>query len=239
VLPILVVLITWEAVARAGLVSSALFPSFSTVAAQTWTLLQSGELIVDILTTMLRATLGLLLGVAFGVLVGLAMARVPIVNWFMEPLVAVGFPMPTITLIPAFVLWFGIGNESKILLIALTSFFPICLSAYAGARQVKLQLVWSARALGNRGHLLFWRVVLPSALPSIFNGIRVAFPTCLIVAFVAEMVSGGGGLGNTMMFGYRFLETPTVFAALLTVLVLGFVLDRALALVRNRILPWD
>jgi ABC-type nitrate/sulfonate/bicarbonate transport system permease component len=237
--PILAFLVLWELVARAGIFPPVLFPSFLTVVRQLVTLTVQGELLADIAISAFRAVAGLALATAMGVTVGLAMARARLANWFFEPLIAIGFPMPKIALIPVFILWFGIGHESKILLVALTCFFPIALSTAAGAREVNQHLIWSAQAMGTANHRVFWRIILPAALPFILSGIRTTLPVSLIVAFVAEMVGGGGGLGYALVFGYRFLETPTVFAVLLTVLALGFLLDRVLLYVRASLLPWD
>ncbi len=238
-MPILAFLMLWELVARLGIFPSVLFPTFSTVARQWVTLMMRGGLPSDIATTAFQSMGGLALAIAMGVVIGLAMAHVRLVKWFFEPLIAFGFSMPTITLIPVSILWFGVGDESKILLVALTCFFPIALSTEAGGREVNQHLIWSAQALGTTEGRVLWRVILPMALPFIVSGIRIALPVSLIVAFVAEMVGGGGGLGYALVYGYRFLETPTVFAILLTVLVLGFLLDRLLLYAHHCLLPWD
>lgn len=239
IVPIIGFLVVWEFSARAGFFPPVLFPPFSTVVVQWITLLGQGTLSVDVATSMLRAASGLALAIAGGVTIGLAMARIRSISWFFEPLIAIGFPMPTITLIPIFIVWFGIGHASKILLIALTCFFPIAISTASGARQVDQYIIWSAQAMGTSKRQVFWRVILPAALPFIFSGVRITLPVSLIIGFVAEMVGGGGGLGYTLVYAYRFLETPTVFATLLTVLVLGFLLDRMLLFARKRLLPWN
>ncbi len=92
--------------------------------------------------------------------------------------------------------------------------------------------------MGTSERQLFWRVILPAALPFIFSGIRVALPLSLIIDFVAEMIAGGGGLGYVLIYAYRFFQAPTVFAALITVMILGFLFDRALSYVRRRALAW-
>lgn len=239
IVPILAILVLWEFVARAHLFPPVLFPSFLTVSEQILKLALHRQLLDDIITTSLRAGGGLTLATAAGVIIGLMMARVSLFRWFFEPLIALGFPMPKITLVPVFILWFGIGHESKVLLVAFTCFFPIALSTMTGARLVDRKLIWSAQAMGTTEQRLFWRIILPATLPFILSGIRIALPVALIVAFVAEMVGGGGGLGFTLVYGYRYLETPTVFAVLLTILVLGFFLDRLLAYIRLRLLVWE
>lgn len=238
-LPIFCFICLWEVLARLHIFSPVLFPSFVTVIKQLILLAIRGHLLTDVITSSFRAAAGLGLAIVIGVIVGLSMARIKPVNWFFEPLIALGFPMPTIMLIPVFILWFGISHESKIFLIAFTCFFPIALSTATGVRTVNKILIWSAKALGTPEQQIFWRIILPAALPFIFSGIRITLPLSLILAFVAEMVGGGGGLGYSMIYAYRFLETPTVYSILLTVLVLGFFLDRALLSIRQFIMPWD
>jgi NitT/TauT family transport system permease protein len=166
------------------------------------------------------------------------MARFKSIRWFFDPIVAVGLSVPTLTLVPAFILWFGIGHESKILLVALSSVWSMAVSTYNGARHVDQRLVWSARAMGTPEGKLLWKVVLPAAMPYIFNGMQVALPIALIVAFVFEMVAGGGGLGFLEIMAARFFKSPDLFAALFAILLVGVALDRLLRVIRSRVLVW-
>jgi ABC-type nitrate/sulfonate/bicarbonate transport system permease component len=238
-LPIAAIILLWEVVARWGGVPPLLLPPFSAVVEQLVTLTVSGQLLTDLYTTSMRAAVGLLIGMVAGIACGLAMARVRAVKWFLDPLVAIGFPTPTIALLPVVILWFGTGHGSKIFLVALTCFFPIVMSTYAGAREVPSRFLWSAQAMGTSAPRLLTRVIFPAAAPFVFSGIRVAVPLAVIVCFVAEMVGGGGGLGYALIFGYRFMQTTTVFSALVVILLFGLVLDRALLFLRRKLLPWD
>jgi len=238
-LPILAVIVIWETVSRLGLVSPVLLPPFTVVMERFVSLTASGEILGALWVTTYRSFLGLIVAAVVGMVVGLAMARFSWARWFFNPIVAVGFPLPTITLLPAFTIWFGTGDQSKIWLVALTCFFPIAVSTFEGARAMNRQLVWSAQSMGSRGPSLFLRVILPASVPFVFSGIRVALPLAVIVTFVAEMVGGGGGLGYLLIYGYRFLQTPTVLAALIAVLVFGVILDQLLLWSRRLLLPWD
>ncbi|WGW11675.1 ABC transporter permease [Saxibacter everestensis] len=238
-LPILAVAVLWEAVSRLGLTSPVLLPPFSVVIQRLARLTVTGELPWALWVTTYRSFIGLFIAAVVGMAVGLAMARVLSVRWFFNPVVAVGFPLPTITLLPAFTIWFGSGDESKIWLVALTCFFPIAVSTFEGARNMNRQLLWSAQSMGSHGIALFRRVILPASVPFVFSGVRVALPLAVIVTFVAEMVGGGGGLGFLLIYGYRFLQTPTVLAALVAVLIFGVLLDQLLLWSRRVFLPWD
>ena len=228
----------WEVIARAGLVPFFFLPPLSVVAATFVAQIADGVLVLATLQTVFRALGGYALAAVVGVSLGVAMARFRLVHWFFDPIVAVGLSVPSLTLVPAFVLWFGIGHTSKILLVALSCVWSMTVSTYNGARHVDTRLVWSARAMGTPESKLLWKVVIPAATPYIFNGLQVALPVSLIVAFVFEMVAGGGGVGFLEIMAARFFKAPDLFAALFAILIAGFGLDRLLRAVRARVLIW-
>ena len=221
------VAIVWELVARAGVVPF----FFRTFVAQ----VVDGVLVSEAWLTLFRAMSGFAIAIVVGVTLGIGMARFRVVHWFFDPIVAVGLSVPTLTLVPAFVLWFGIGHESKILLVALSCVWSMTVSTYNGARNVDTLLIWSARAMGTPESKLLWKIVVPAAMPFIWNGMQVALPISLIVAFVFEMVAGGGGLGFQEIMAARFFKSPELFAALFAILLVGFALDRLLRTLRARL----
>lgn len=239
ILPIIGILALWEAASRLGLTSPVLLPPFSVAMGKLVELTVAGEMPTALWVTTYRSFIGLIVATALGMSVGLAMARLRPARWFFSPILAIGFPLPTITLLPAFTIWFGTEDASKIWLVTLTCFFPIAVSTFEGARRMNKQLMWSAQSMGSHGVALFRRVILPASIPFVFSGVRVALPLAVIVTFVAEMVGGGGGLGFLLIYGYRFLETPTVLAVLVAVLIYGVLLDQLLLRSRSAFLPWD
>jgi ABC-type nitrate/sulfonate/bicarbonate transport system permease component len=230
--------VLWEVVARSGVVPFFFLPPLSVIAATFLAQLADGALVQEALLTVFRAASGFALAVAAGIVLGLGMARSRLVHWFFDPIVAVGMSVPTLTLVPAFILWFGIGHESKILLVALSCVWSMTVSTYNGARSVDARLIWSARVMGTAPWKLLWKVVIPAATPYIFNGMQVALPISLIVAFVFEMVAGGGGLGFREIMAARFFQAPELFAALFAILIVGFALDRILRAIRAKVLVW-
>jgi ABC-type nitrate/sulfonate/bicarbonate transport system permease component len=235
---VVLVVVAWEIVARSGVVPFFFLPPLSIIGVTFVTQIADGTLVHETLLTIFRAGAGFAIAVVAGVTLGIGMARFRLVHWFFDPIVAVAMSVPTLTLVPAFILWFGIGHESKILLVALSCVWSMTVSTYNGARNVDRRLVWSARVMGTPEGRLLWKVVMPAATPYIFNGMQVALPISLIVAFVFEMVAGGGGLGFQEVMAARFFKAPDLFAALLAILIVGFVFDRALRLVRSRLLVW-
>ena len=199
--PLLLVALVWEAAARGGLVRPLFLPPLSTVLAGMPGLLRDGDLAGPLLTSLGRAAAGLVIAMAAGLILGLAIARLRWARLLFGPLVAFGAPAPKIALLPVFIAWFGIGHFSKSLLVAATAVFPFILAAQAGAEGVPMRQIWAARAMGTSSLALFQRVVFPAALPSVLNGVRVAVPYALITAFTAEMIAGGGGAGRDVGHG--------------------------------------
>ena len=232
---IVLVAIVWELVARAGVVPFFFLPPLSVIARTFVAQVADGVLVSEAWLTLFRAMSGFAIAIVVGVTLGIGMARFRVVHWFFDPIVAVGLSVPTLTLVPAFVLWFGIGHESKILLVALSCVWSMAVSTYNGARNVDTRLIWSARAMGTPESKLLWKIVVPAAMPFIWNGMQVALPISLIVAFVFEMVAGGGGLGFQEIMAARFFKSPELFAALFAILLVGFALDRLLRTLRARL----
>src|ERR1700761_3530377 len=222
---VLVIVVTWEAAARAGLASALFLPPFTKVMVEWWSVCADGSLPLDLIVSLSRAAVGLCLATAIGVPLGIAMASNRFLHWLFDPVIALAFPSPKIAFLPIFILWFGIYSLSKILLVAFACVFPILIGSFAAASAVNRVWIWSAYSMGSSNVGVLFRIVLPAAWPRIFASLRVALPVALITTFTAEMVSGGGGMGATLMYSQRFFESPTVFAYILTMLGVGLMLD--------------
>ena len=238
VVPVGSIVLAWELVTRTGLVNPFIFPPVSEIVLRWVTLLFDGAVYVPLWETLWRSLAGLFAAIAVGVPLGMLMGRVRPVEWFFEPLFSFGFPLPKIALIPLYVSWFGLFSLSKVMLIFTDCLFPIVIFAYHGARGLSPIYLWSAQARGTRRLRMFWRVVLPLSLASIYDGVQVAVVVAVLVAVVSEMVSGGGGLGTMMIRAYRYGDVRTAFAALLTISLIGYGLYRVAQSVRGRLLFW-
>jgi ABC-type nitrate/sulfonate/bicarbonate transport system permease component len=234
---LVLVIVIWEAIARAGLIRPLFLPPFSSVVKQLFVVVLNGELFPPLATSLYRTAAGLLIAGVVGIPLGFLMVRSRLVSWFFEPLVALGNPAPKLALIPVFTLWFGIDHVSKIMLVALTTVFPFILSAVQGARSVPTSQVWAARAMGSTELVILRRVVLPASMPALMSGLRVAVPTALLTTFTAEMIAGGG-LGGALVLAQRYFESTTVYAYLLVMLLCGYLLDVELLRIRHRVLRW-
>ena len=189
--PLALVLAAWELAARAGWVDPLFLPSL-TAALQSM-LANAGMLASDAGMSLMRAFTGLFIGASAGLTVGMLMARYRVIDSFVDPLIAAIFPTPKLALFPLLMVWLGLGEASKIGLVAITAFFPVAINTYAGMRNVDKFLIWNARSKGANAFQLLMQVMLPAALPFIFTGFRVATSFSFLLVVAAEMLSANGG----------------------------------------------
>lgn len=235
---VVVVLVLWEVTTRTGIFNNFLLPPLSDVLLRAGIDVANGDIPRQVLATTYCALFGFGAAALLGVAAGALMSMSAIVRRILEPVVSVAFPIPKISFLPIFVLWFGLGSLSEITMIAFTCVVPIVSATYLGTTGVDKYFLWSASNLGTRSHQLFWKVVIPAAAPEIISGLQVAFPLALIIAVVTEMLSGADGLGGYMIHAVRFAQSPKMFAGLLATLITGMVFMQFFAIVRRRLLVW-
>jgi ABC-type nitrate/sulfonate/bicarbonate transport system permease component len=235
---VLVLLAAWEIFARSGAVTTYQLPALSAVLARIWHDAGSGDLFINTALTLYRAMVGFAIAAVGGVAIGVAMVRTRIARWFFDPIISVGFPMPKIAFLPVVVLWLGVFDVSKITMIVVDAIFPVVAATVIAIEGVERELLWSARNMGAKERDLIWQIILPAALPQIMTGLQVALPLSLIVAVVAEMLMGGYGLGGAMITAARFANSIGVFAGIVEIAAIGYVLVKAMALIRRRLLIW-
>lgn len=232
------VLVAWELTVRLGWADPFLLPALSSVLLRLAEEIMAGDVLIQAALTIYRAMAGFLAATMLGVVIGVLTARNRYCRWFFEPLVSVGFPMPKIAFMAIFILWFGIGDASKLVMIAVTCIFPIISATYLGTSQVDHYLIWSARNMGTSESRVLWKVVLPASMPQILSGLQIAFPSALIVTVVTEMISSGGGLGGYMILSARFALSEKVFVGIVTIAIVGYALLTLFSHIRRRLLLW-
>jgi ABC-type nitrate/sulfonate/bicarbonate transport system permease component len=238
VFSILMFLLAWELYARYGRVTTYMLPSFTIVVEYIWKDAVSGDLWINLALTLYRAMAGFFIAAAGGIALATLMSQFRLVRWFFDPLISVGFPMPKIAFLPVIMLWLGLYDFSKISIVVFDAIFPVVTATLAGIAAVEKELLWSARNMGANKQELLWDVVLPAASPQILTGLQVALPIALIVEIIAEMVMGGYGLGGAMMGASRFANSPGVFAGIVEIAIVGFIMIKAMAWLRRRLLVW-
>jgi len=235
---VLVFLAVWQALAVSGLFTPFQLPSFTGVLGRIWTDAVAGDFWINTAVTLYRALVGFLIASVGGIAIGMAMSRVKLAYWFFDPLVSIGFPMPKIAFLPVIILWLGVYDVPKITMIVFDAIFPVIAATLIGIQGVERELMWSARNMGANERELLWQVVLPAALPQVMTGLQVALPLSLIVAVVTEMLMGGYGLGGAMITASRFANSLGVFAGIVEIAVIGYILVKAMALLRRSLLLW-
>jgi ABC-type nitrate/sulfonate/bicarbonate transport system permease component len=238
VFSIVLLLATWEILARSGTFTHFQLPALSEVVERIGSDAWTGDLWINTALTLYRALTAFLICAVFGVVIGMAMSRNVVANWFFDPIISVGFPMPKIAFLPVVILWLGVYDVSKITIIVIDAIFPVIAVTVIAIQGVERELLWSARNMGANEREMLWQIVLPAALPQIMTGLQVALPLSLIVAVVAEMLMGGYGLGGAMMTASRFANSTGVFAGIVEIAVVGYALVKAMALIRRRLLIW-
>ena len=237
-LPIVILAIAWEVIARLNLVDSLALPPLSKVAVAWADLMRDGELVDNGASSLYRGAMGLLLAIVVGGGLGIAMARSRIIDMFINPLVELFYPLPKSALIPVTVLWLGFGDGSKILLIFLGCMIPVTIGAYNGARGSDHALIWSARSMGAGNLRMIWDVVLPSALPELLNGVRTALALAFILLVSSELIVSQKGFGYLIGYLGSTGSYEGMYAVVLTVAFLGFAADRLYQLLMQRALRW-
>lgn len=238
VFSIVLMLVLWEVLARSGTLTPFQLPAFSTVVEHIWSDAVSGDLWINTGLTLYRALVAFCIASIGGVVIGMAMSRSRIARWFFDPIVSVGFPMPKIAFLPVVILWLGVYDVSKITMSVVDAIFPVIAATVIAIEGVESELIWSARNMGASNREVLTQVILPAALPQIMTGLQVALPISLIVVVIAEMLMGGYGLGGAMMDASRFANSAGVFAGLVEIAVVGYILVRAMAWIRRRLLIW-
>lgn len=223
--PLLICLAIWEFLAN-GPISNQLLPDVKAVGEALWGLILDGELLRQGGHSLYRAALGFALAVVVGTTAGLLMATFKSVRLLVNPIVQLFYPMPKSALIPVMMIWFGLGDMSKIVLIFIGCLLPVIISAYNGARGVNPFLIWSARSLGASRAVTLVQVTLPAAMPELLNGVRTALAFAFILMVSSEFVIAKDG------FGYLISQLgdggayAAMFAVILVVACVGFAADR-------------
>ncbi|UVW30459.1 ABC transporter permease [Massilia sp. H6] len=203
-----------------------------------WSWALSGELPVDITTSMVRVMVGFAIGAGLALPLGLAMGASRVVYAWMNPLVQILRPIPPIAYIPLAILWFGLGNPPAVFLIALGAFFPVLMNTIAGVRHVDGIYLRAARNLGAGPATMFLRVILPAAVPYILAGVRIGIGTAFIVVIVSEMIAVNNGLGFRILEAREYFWSDKIIAGMITIGMLGLAIDLAMNRLNNYLLRW-
>ena len=236
---ILAFLLLWEIGPQLASPSTRVFlPPLHEVLGALWQLIETGALQGHIAASLTRSVVGFTIAVTLGILAGLVIAWYRPLGSLLTPLLEVFRNTAALALLPVFTLLLGIGEESKITIVAYAAFFPVLLNTVAGVRTVDPLLIRAARSLGLSSFSLFRKVILPSAVPTIFTGIRMAGTASILVLIAAEMVGAKAGLGFLIVNAQSSFLIPAMYAGILTVSIVGVLVNTGLVTVERRLSRW-
>ncbi|MCM2532352.1 ABC transporter permease [Neobacillus pocheonensis] len=235
---ILLLLILWETAPRIGLVDSTFFPPFSKVAESWWGLLISGDLYAHFQASILRSFIGFGLGIVIAIPLGIVIGWYPLANELLNPLLELFRNTAALALLPVFILLLGIGETSKISIVLFACIFPILLNTINAVRNVDPLLIKSAKSMGLPSYKLFYKVILPASIPTIFTGIRMAAASSILVLIAAEMVGAKEGLGYLINYSQQNFQIPQMYAGILTISLLGVAINYLLVSLERRFSSW-
>lgn len=185
-----------------------------------------------------RLMAGFIFGCIIGIPIGFAMALSRVCRGLFDPVVEFMRPVPPLALIPLMIIWAGIGNLSKIILLFLAALWVMVLAARAGAQSIRLSKIHAAYTLGASKKQVLFRVILPNALPEIFTGMRVAMGICWGTLVAAELVAADAGIGFIIVVAGKFLETGLVMVGIIIIGVIGAVIDVGMRKLEVKMIPW-
>jgi NitT/TauT family transport system permease protein len=225
-LAVAVVLVAWELAVWIADLNPIYLPRPTRIVLALVEMFRSGGLAIDLAVTLGRIFGGFAIALAFGVGLGVWMATSERVNAIADNFIAALYPLPKVTLIPLLIIWLGTGGPFMLAISGLGAIFPIIINTVLGIRQVDPGLVLAARDLNATRRQIIGKVLLPSAIPSIFAGVRLGLGVSIILVVAAEMVVGKLGLGARLYLAGQVLETEQVFAVLIVLAILGIVITK-------------
>lgn len=228
----------WQLGSSAGVIAELTLPSPAAVLRALWRMAASGELWRNLAASLYRLLLGWVLGATAGVVVGVLMGTVTAARSAGGAFVAAVFPIPKVALLPLFIIWFGIGEWSKVATIAFGSFFPMAINAAAGVDGVARSLVRMGQSFGLPNAAIVRGVILPGAMPGIVAGMRVSSSIAIILLVAAEMIGAEDGIGALVLAAGNLYQTDRLLAGVVVLSCLGLCVSWAIGRLERRVLRW-
>ena len=259
----LALLVLWELAVRLQWLDGRFFPAPTAVAVALWELTVKGDLLGKLWllpgliaagdlsgarkvfveghlwVSLFRIFSGFFVGAVPGIILGVAMGMNRTIRVALDPVVSAIYVLPKIAILPLVMLVFGIGEVSKIVIVAIASFFLVLINTTVGVRDIEPIFIEAGRNYGANRRQMFRHIIIPAALPIIFSGLRLSLGTSLIVIIAAEFVAANYGLGYLIWFSWQTLLTENMFAGLVVIMILGALFTSGLQAVERRLMPWQ
>jgi ABC-type nitrate/sulfonate/bicarbonate transport system permease component len=231
-------LVVWEVVSRLGIVNPLLFPPMSKISKSFFFLLVSGEIPLQILMSLKRAAAGYILAAIVFIPLGVAMGLYRRVYRMLEIVIETARPIPPPAIVPVAMLFFGLGDVMKIFVILFACAWPILLNTFDGVRNVDRLLIYTAKTFGVSKGRIITKVIVPAASPQIVTGLRISLAITLILVVISEMVGSTDGIGYFILDAQRSFKVDRMYAGMLSLAILGYVLNQFFLLFSNSVLAW-
>ncbi len=238
VLSPLLLLVVWELCARTGVIDTRFFPAPTSIAAKLVELAESGELWSNLSASLQRLLWGTLLGGIPALAIGIVMGLYRPLRAAIDPLISATYPVPKSAILPLILLIFGLGETSKIVMVALGVFYPVVINTVTGVQQIDRIYLDVGKNFRASRWQTFRTIALPGALPSIMAGIKLGIGMGLILIAISEMVGAKTGIGFMIWDAWQVLSVETMYVGLVVISILGFVLTLILNEIEGWILPW-
>lgn len=234
----LAVVALWEAGSRSGVISNLVLPAPSEAFEAFRYLVESGQLWRHLSASLQRLVIGWTLGTALGIAVGLAIGLFSLARAGLLPLVSALFPIPKIALLPLFVIWFGIGEGSKVATILFGTFFPTVIATYGGVDNVDRTLVRMGQSFGLSWWSIVRKIILPGAMPAILSGCRISASIGIILLVAAEMIGAEYGVGAYILMAGSLFATDQLLAGVAILSMLGLIVSWLIGRLERWLLAW-
>jgi NitT/TauT family transport system permease protein len=232
------IIVIWQMLSWLQLIDTRFIPSPLSIATVGWELAESGELMVHLKASLFRLSIGFCIGAVAGVLIGLVMGLSRWIRALLDPIISAVYPIPKIALLPLVMLYFGLGEASKIVIVAVSIVFIVIVNTMAGVITLERNYFDVAKNYRAPWPKFFMRVVLPGALPSIFVGLRLAIGVGLILIVAAEFVAADSGIGFLIWSSFEVFRVENMFVGIIIITILGLVTTIILKELERWILPW-
>jgi len=234
----LFILVVWQVLVQSGNINELFLPAPLSVLNAMWKMTVSGRLPWAVLVSLNRLVQGLVYGSLVGIVLGLVAGQIRWVEHVLDPWIAAVYPIPKSALFPLFLLWFGLGDVSKIVTIAVGVLFLVLVNTMTGVKAINPLLIKAAHDLGAPRLQIFVKVILPGALPNVFTGLRLGAGMALILVFITEIEATKAGLGYLLWEAFQLLEKKDVFAGVVTFGLLGVATTWLLQWIERTTCPW-
>ena len=234
----LALLLLWDVLVRLGVIDARFFPAPSTLATTLWAMAKSGELWSNTQASLIRLFWGFLVGGIPALGLGIAMGLSPLLRAIVEPLIAATYPIPKSAIMPLILLIFGLGEASKIAMVAIGVFFPVAMNAVTGVLEINKIYLDVGRNYQASRWQVFRTIALPGALPFIMTGIKLGVGLGLILIAISEMLGAKSGLGYLIWNAWQILDVNVMYVGLFMIALIGFLFTHVLNALERGVVPW-